>query len=83
VVIDEVFDSLDEATLATVKDVFAHELKATGLIHIGRKQDAGPPYVRVLHLVNDPDARRLSRAPEVSQDNSARQRGKEVVRASG
>jgi putative ATP-binding cassette transporter len=72
VLIDEVFDSLDEPTLAKVKEVFARELRQTGLIHIGRKQDAGPPYTRVLHLVNDPDARRLSRPAEPSARKSRR-----------
>jgi vitamin B12/bleomycin/antimicrobial peptide transport system ATP-binding/permease protein len=91
VLIDEVFDSLDEQTLNTVKDVFAHELKDTGLIHIGRQQDAGPPYSRVLHLVNDPDARGLTRTPDPSGQKSAqkpapkpgRKRRKEAARASG
>jgi putative ATP-binding cassette transporter len=60
--VDEVFDSLDETALTNIKDVFANELKRTGLIHIGRTQQSGPPYARVLHLVNDPTLRRLSRA---------------------
>jgi putative ATP-binding cassette transporter len=83
VLIDEVFDTLDEGTLATVKDVFAHELKGTGLIHIGRKQENGPPYSRVLHLVNDPDSRRLSRAPltKAGAAKSARKGRKDTARA--
>jgi putative ATP-binding cassette transporter len=60
--VDEVFDSLDETALTNIRDVFANELKQTGLIHIGRKQQSGPPYARVLHLVNDPTLRRLARA---------------------
>lgn len=73
VLIDEVFDSLDDQTLQKVKEVFARELKQTGLIHIGRKQDAGPPYARVLHLVNDPDAQRLSR-PAAPSDRKSRRK---------
>jgi len=60
--VDEVFESLDEPTLTKLKDVFANELKQTGLIHIGRNPQSGPPYARVLHLVNDPTLRRLTRA---------------------
>ncbi|HWW19863.1 MAG TPA: ABC transporter ATP-binding protein/permease [Steroidobacteraceae bacterium] len=83
VLIDEVFDSLDEHTLAQVKDVFARELKHSALIHIGRKQQAGPPYARVLHLVNDPDAPRLSRpaAPAEPKSRGKRTAPREPVRA--
>ena len=87
VLIDEVFDSLDEQTLDTVTDLFGHELKNTGMIHIGRQLQAGPPYSRVLHLVNDPDARRLTRASDPSTQKSAKKPAgkgrKETARASG
>jgi putative ATP-binding cassette transporter len=61
VLIDEVFDSLDEQTLGRVKDLLARELKASGLIHIGRNLSTGPAYTRVLHLMNDPNSRRITR----------------------
>jgi vitamin B12/bleomycin/antimicrobial peptide transport system ATP-binding/permease protein len=63
--IDEALDSLDEPTLETVKDIFAHELKQTGLIHIGREQATDELYSRVLHLVNDPNARPIKRRKEL------------------
>jgi putative ATP-binding cassette transporter len=76
--IDEVLDSLDEPTLTQVKDIMAHELKDSGLIHIGREQPAGQLYSRVLHLVNDPNVRRITRPtyPQV-----ATRTGKELARA--
>jgi vitamin B12/bleomycin/antimicrobial peptide transport system ATP-binding/permease protein len=76
--IDEALDALDAATLDTVKDVFAHELKHTALIHIGHEQSAGEFYSRVLHLVNDPNLRKLERP---ASPNHSRRRHKEVARA--
>jgi len=79
VLIDEALDSLDEPTLAQVKEVFARELKQTALIHIGRELQGGPPYARVLHLVNDPDAPRLSRpaAPAAPKPGSPKRKPRE------
>ena len=76
--IDEVLDSLDEQMLSQVKEVFAKELKGTGVIHIGRLQPKGELYSRVLHLVNDPEAHRLSRP---TQPHRGSRRKKETDRA--
>jgi putative ATP-binding cassette transporter len=58
VVIDEVLDSLDDKGLDRFIDVFTHRLPHCGVIHIGRS-DAHQFFSRVLHLVNDPSARKL------------------------
>jgi ABC-type uncharacterized transport system fused permease/ATPase subunit len=58
--------------------VFAHELKQTALIHIGREQSAGEFYSRVLHLVNDPNLRKLERP---ANPNHSRTRHKDMSRA--
>ena len=74
---DEALDGLDAPTLETVKDIFAHELKQTGLIHIGQEPAAGEFYSRVLHLVNDPNLRRLERPASA---NHSRRGHKEMAR---
>jgi putative ATP-binding cassette transporter len=52
VLIDDIFGSLDDETLARVVAVFTHELQNTGMIHIGRAAQAHDPlFSRVLHLV--------------------------------
>jgi len=52
VLIDDIFGSLDDETLARVVAVFTHELHKTGVIHIGRAAQAHDPlFSRVLHLV--------------------------------
>jgi putative ATP-binding cassette transporter len=76
--IDEVLDSLDPPTLETVKDVLGHELRQTGLIHIGRELSTTELYSRVLHLVNDPNARKIHRP--LNPDHS-RERHRDVVHA--
>jgi putative ATP-binding cassette transporter len=76
--IDEALDALDARTLDTVKDMFAHELKHTALIHIGSDQSAGEFYSRVLHLVNDPTLRKLERPATL---NHSRRGHKETARA--
>lgn len=59
VVIDEVLDSLDENAMKRVVDIFAKDLAQSGVIHIGRG-DAQGIFPKVLHLVKDPDARKLT-----------------------
>jgi len=61
VLIDEVLDSIDADTLARVKDIFAKDLKRTGIIHIGRAETHEQLFSRVLHLIKDPTIRRLAR----------------------
>ena len=64
VLIDEVLDSLDEEPLARIKDLFDKDLKHTGVIHIGRRAPRDRFFARILHLVLDPEGRRLeARAP--------------------
>ncbi len=58
--IDEVLDALDERTLKLAIDVLAHDLARTGLIYIGRAEAPDHLFGRVLHLVRDPELRRLA-----------------------
>jgi len=64
VLIDDAFGSLDDAALDRVVDVFANELKASSVIHIGRAmQGPDPMFPRVLHLVKAPAKPAPDRAP--------------------
>jgi putative ATP-binding cassette transporter len=55
VLIDDTFGSLDDEGHERVTEVFNHELKGTGVIHIGRAaQSRDPLFSRVLHLVKTP-----------------------------
>jgi putative ATP-binding cassette transporter len=65
VLIDEVLDSLDDDARQSILDLFGKDLQHTGVIHIGRAQAHDRVFTRVLHLVKDPDLRRLqTAAPE-------------------
>jgi len=44
-----------------VLNIFATDLKHTGIIHIGRGRARDPVFARVLHLIKDPTIRRLAR----------------------
>lgn len=59
--IDEVLDALDDHTLERVIDVLGKDLRHTGIIHIGRATAHDRLFGRVLHLVKDPETRRLAR----------------------
>jgi putative ATP-binding cassette transporter len=59
--IDEVLDALDEHARERVIDVFTQDLPHTGIIHIGRAAEQDRLFERTLHLVKDPEARRLAR----------------------
>ncbi|MGH8217910.1 MAG: ABC transporter ATP-binding protein/permease [Steroidobacteraceae bacterium] len=61
VVVDGSLDSLDVETRERVIDLFGHELARSGLIYIGRAEPTGHFFSRVLRLINDPTARRLTR----------------------
>ena len=74
VFIDDIFDSLDDGTLERVIDIFSKDLKHTGVIHIGRAQARDPLFSRVLHLVNDPAARRLLRPRSVDAPTVEREK---------
>jgi putative ATP-binding cassette transporter len=58
VLIDEVLDSLDDAALDAVVDIFTKDLPQSSVILIGRT-DAHHFFSRVLHLVVDPTAKKL------------------------
>jgi len=58
VLIDEVLDSLEDAALNRVVDIFTKDLPQTGVIYIGRT-DAHHFFSRILHLVVDSTAKRL------------------------
>jgi len=58
VVIDEVLDSLDDKSLDRFVEIFTTQLPDCGVIHIGRT-DAHKFFSRVLHLINDPTAKKL------------------------
>jgi vitamin B12/bleomycin/antimicrobial peptide transport system ATP-binding/permease protein len=62
VLIDEVLDSLDDDARQTILDLFGKDLEHTGVIHIGRADAHDHVFSRVLHLVKDPDLRRLQTA---------------------
>jgi putative ATP-binding cassette transporter len=62
VLIDEVLDSLDDDARQSILDLFGKDLQHTGVIHIGRAQAHDRVFTRVLHLVKDPDLRRLQTA---------------------
>lgn len=79
--IDEALDSLDEQTLIQVKDVLAHELKNTGLIHIGREQPAESIYSSTLHLVNDANLRRIDRSPDAGEHKQRKKKESDRVSA--
>jgi putative ATP-binding cassette transporter len=77
-IIDEVFDSIDEGMREHVTEVFAAELKDSGIIHIGRTKLRDPHFKRVVHLVQDPSTRRL---PSRQAANSAKQKARAARRA--
>jgi vitamin B12/bleomycin/antimicrobial peptide transport system ATP-binding/permease protein len=59
ILIDEVLDGLDEDARQAILDIFAEDLKHTGVIHIGRADAHDHLFSRVLHLVKEPALRRL------------------------
>ena len=57
VLIDGSFGSLDDDVLERVSDIFAKELKRSGIIHIGGAAEAHDPlYSRVVHLIKSDNA---------------------------
>jgi vitamin B12/bleomycin/antimicrobial peptide transport system ATP-binding/permease protein len=57
--IDEVLDTLDDDTRRRVNEVIVKELAGSGVIHISRTARHRDLFGRVLHLVKDPESRRL------------------------
>jgi putative ATP-binding cassette transporter len=60
ILIDEVLDALDDPTRDRVIDVLSHDLEHTGIIHIGHAAAHDHLFGRTLHLVKDPNLRRLA-----------------------
>ena len=61
VVIDEVLDAIDGETRTRALEIFSKDLKDAAIIHIGRGNAADPSFTRFLHLIKDPEIRRLVR----------------------
>jgi len=59
-VIDEALEALDEDVAPRVREILTQELGKTGVLYIGRSGAQDVLFGRVIHLVNDPDGRRLS-----------------------
>jgi vitamin B12/bleomycin/antimicrobial peptide transport system ATP-binding/permease protein len=70
VLIDEVLDSLDDAALERVIDIFTKDLAQSGVIYIGRI-DAHHLFPRVLHLIMDPTAKKLKTFAQIPAPASA------------
>jgi putative ATP-binding cassette transporter len=58
-VIDEALEALDEGALPRVREILTQDLKHAGVLYIGRTGAQDPLFGRVIHLVNDPEGRRL------------------------
>jgi putative ATP-binding cassette transporter len=58
-VIDEALEALDEESLPRVREILTQDLKDTGVLYIGRTGAQDSMFGRVIHLVNDPEGRRL------------------------
>jgi putative ATP-binding cassette transporter len=59
ILIDEALDRLDDDTRRRVSEVIVKDLAGSGVMHIGRTTQHSDLFGRVLHLVKDPEARRL------------------------
>ena len=58
-VIDEALEALDEDALPRVREVLTQDLKHAGVLYIGRTGAQDSVFGRMIHLVNDPEGRRL------------------------
>jgi vitamin B12/bleomycin/antimicrobial peptide transport system ATP-binding/permease protein len=61
ILVDEALDFIAMDTRERIREVFTHELAHSGVVYIGRADPKGGFFSRVLHLVNDPTSRRLTR----------------------
>ncbi len=66
--INEALDALDEDTRGLVLDVFSSELAEAAILNIGRPDTQNGFFLRVLHLIDDPEGQRLPRAAETSDE---------------
>ena len=80
VVIDEVLDAIDGETRTRALEIFSRDLKDAGIIHIGGGNAAHPTFTRSLHLINDPNSRRLIR--QKPTEAASLPRGMHVVTSS-
>ncbi|WP_395665543.1 ABC transporter ATP-binding protein/permease [Methylocella sp.] len=69
--VNEALDSLDEATSAAAFDVFAHELAGATLVNLGRPDDRGGFFTRMLHLVEEPHGLRAPRSRAADRREAA------------
>jgi vitamin B12/bleomycin/antimicrobial peptide transport system ATP-binding/permease protein len=58
--LDEVLDGLDDQVRERVIEVLGTDFGQTGIIHIGRAEAHDHLFGRTIHLVKDPDSRRLA-----------------------
>jgi len=58
-VIDEALEALEADALPRVREILTQDLKQAGVLYIGRTGAQDPLFGRVIHLVNDPEGRRL------------------------
>jgi putative ATP-binding cassette transporter len=63
--IDEVLDSIDDASHERIVTMLGRDLKNTGIIHVGKAEAHDHIFKRVLHLVKDPETRCLPTRPEM------------------
>jgi putative ATP-binding cassette transporter len=63
--IDEVLDSIDDASHERIVAMLGRDLKNTGIIHVGKAEAHDHIFKRVLHLVKDPETRCLPTRPEM------------------
>jgi putative ATP-binding cassette transporter len=62
-VIDEALEALEEDALPRVREILTQDLKNAGVLYIGRTGAQDSMFGRVIHLVNDPEGRRLPPRP--------------------
>jgi putative ATP-binding cassette transporter len=60
-VVDEILDSLDHATLVRVSDVLSKDLGKSGIVYIGRAELHPRLFSRTVHLIKDDAGRKLAR----------------------
>ena len=58
-VIDEALEALEADALPRVREILIQDLKHSGVLYIGRTGAQDSIFGRVIHLVNDPEGRRL------------------------
>jgi vitamin B12/bleomycin/antimicrobial peptide transport system ATP-binding/permease protein len=67
-IIDEALEALEDDATPRVREMLTQELKNTGVLYIGRSGAQDVLFGRAIHLVNDPEGRRL---PPLSRPQTA------------